>query len=498
MPAPAPSPDAERFAALRRSLIPDALPEEAFDRLATLTAQVLGVPSAHVTLTDGARRFRGASHGTQGVACGESLCAHPAPPDEVFVIEDLRADPRFAAHPEVGAGLRMYAGAPLVTPDGQTLGALCVFDTRVRGLDGRERELLRSLARLVADELDLRLTTLELARARDHATTLHDLAELMHAAQHDGLDPAQTAERALTLLHARMRLEWSGLVRLTPDGPDVLHDHTTTRGETFRAVARQQVSLKGSRVWDALTRHEHVFLDDYSVEGSAYPHLIAAGLRSAAWLYLRGGSDGSPYVLALARLDEPAVWTPDERTLLEAAARSVSVALDRAAHVRSLERAALTDPLTGLGNRRALDEALDEAGHQHAEAGEGYVLAVVDLDGMKRVNDERGHASGDDLLRAFADALRTHGVRAYRPGGDEYTLLHVAPPDRRAARQALVALVAGAERRVRDLGYPASASVGVAAVPDDAPDATTALRTADSRMYAQKRAHLPAREGREE
>lgn len=500
MPTSPPLPDAERLAALHAYLSLDALPGEAFDRITALAAQVLGAPCAAVNFLGEDWQFTVASHGPDltGLVLprGEVPCSLTVLAQGVVVIEDLAADPRFAHHPQVGpdspVGVRMYAGAPLVTAGGQAVGTLCVFDTRVRSLDGREREVLHTLAALVIDELDLRLRTRELTRARDHARTLRDLAELMHEA----LDPEETAERALTLLHERMRLDWSGLLRLTPGGPEVLRDHAGPRGAGYRAVMREPVSLEGTALWSALRRREPVFVDDCAAGPLTLPHLYAAGLRSAAWLDLRESQGGHPYVLALARLIEPAGWTPDERGLLEAAVRSVGVALERAEHVRELERAALTDKLTGLGNRRALDEALDEATRLHARAGAGYVLAVVDLDGMKRVNDSQGHAGGDDLLRAFALALRAPGVNAYRLGGDEYALLRVAPPDLPAARRQLAALVEAAAGHVRALGYPADASVGVAGVPDDAPDATAALRTADLRMYAHKRERVRAREGR--
>ncbi|WP_102125831.1 sensor domain-containing diguanylate cyclase [Deinococcus planocerae] len=499
MPTPRPPAAAERLAALHAYLSLDPLSGEAFDRILALTAQVLDAPCAVVNLVGEDWQFTVASHGaplTGLVLPREEVpCSLTVLGQGVVVIEDLAADPRFAHHPEVGpdspVGVRMYAGAPLVTAGGQAVGTLCVFDTRVRGLEGRERQVLRTLAAVVMDELDLRLRTRELTQARDHARTLRDLAELMHEPQ----GPEETAQRALALLHARMRLDWSGLLRLTPGGPEVLRDHAGPRGEAYRAVMREPVTLEGTPLWAALRRREHVFVDDYAAEPETLAHLLAAGLRSAAWLFLRDGQGGAPYVLALARLGEPSGWTPDERGLLEAAVRSVGVALERAEHVRDLERAALTDALTGLGNRRALDEALDEAARLHAQAGAGYVLAVVDLDGMKRVNDERGHASGDDLLRAFALALRAPDVTAYRLGGDEYALLHVAPRGGAAAREELVALVEAAARHVRALGYPADASVGVAGVPDDARDATTALRTADLRMYARKRERLRLRGG---
>lgn len=69
----------------------------------------------------------------------------------------------------------------------------------------------------------------------------------------------------------------------------------------------------------------------------------------------------------------------------------------------------LTDDLTGLGNTRKFEEDPRES-----------VIVAIDVDGLKWVNDKLGHAAGDELLRATARALRSHGVRAYRLHGDEF------------------------------------------------------------------------------
>ncbi len=82
--------------------------------------------------------------------------------DGLCVIEDALEDPRFAGNPNVvaGARVRFYAGAPLVTPDGQTIGMLCVKDTRPRALDEIQRRALTVLAHQVAALLELRRTTI--------------------------------------------------------------------------------------------------------------------------------------------------------------------------------------------------------------------------------------------------------------------------------------------------------------------------------------------------
>jgi diguanylate cyclase (GGDEF)-like protein len=91
-----------------------------------------------------------------------------------------------------------------------------------------------------------------------------------------------------------------------------------------------------------------------------------------------------------------------------------------------LEEAALIDPLTGVGNRRALDLMLTRAMSGARRAGSKLVVAAVDLDGLKRINDSRGHAQGDrtltSLVNAFGEGLRASDT-VFRTGGDEFAVV---------------------------------------------------------------------------
>jgi diguanylate cyclase (GGDEF)-like protein len=153
--------------------------------------------------------------------------------------------------------------------------------------------------------------------------------------------------------------------------------------------------------------------------------------------------------------------------------------------VEESRRQALTDDLTGLGNRRRLLADLERAiaeGTDHSPA----VLAMFDLDGFKAYNDTHGHPAGDALLARLGARLAATFAgtgAAYRLGGDEFcVLLHGSPAELEdAMRQALDALTEQhAEIR---------SSCGFALLPREARDASSALRIVDQRMYAQKDDH---------
>lgn len=153
-----------------------------------------------------------------------------------------------------------------------------------------------------------------------------------------------------------------------------------------------------------------------------------------------------------------------------------------------LEHQAHHDSLTGLGNRRAFDQNLDQVVSVAQRQGDTFGVMMIDLDGLKAVNDLEGHERGDGLLRAFAEALRAafrNEDRVFRLGGDEYAVIL----DRAVAASAQVIQerVRRAVQLTREAGYAAmDASAGLAFFPEDAIEGPALTRLADERMYTQK------------
>jgi two-component system, cell cycle response regulator len=150
-----------------------------------------------------------------------------------------------------------------------------------------------------------------------------------------------------------------------------------------------------------------------------------------------------------------------------------------------LTRAANTDSLTGLGNRRRLSAKLQEV-IPTANTEQPVLLAMYDLDGFKLYNDTYGHPAGDALLVRLSHRLSEtlDGVAdAYRMGGDEFCVVaQLTAPGKgfHVAAQAADALHEHGE------GFTVSASYGAVLLPTETSDPTEALRIADQRMYARK------------
>ena len=153
------------------------------------------------------------------------------------------------------------------------------------------------------------------------------------------------------------------------------------------------------------------------------------------------------------------------------------------------------DPLTGLWNRRRFEQDLALQLERCRRYDERAALVIMDIDGFKQVNDELGHLTGDEVLRAFADAVgrRLRGSdRAARLGGDEFAVLLLAVSEAEAAliAEQLAAELSAAAHSVQDL-IALSVSVGVTTLAGDTAGVSEALDTADRAMYAAKQRRRP-------
>ncbi|MEA2307678.1 MAG: hypothetical protein QOH43_4958 [Solirubrobacteraceae bacterium] len=181
--------------------------------------------------------------------------------------------------------------------------------------------------------------------------------------------------------------------------------------------------------------------------------------------------DLNPLAVALAAL-----------SLLAVLVRLLLTLRENAAMLAASRHEALTDPLTGLGNRRALTRELE----QRLAAGPAappFVLALFDLDGFKHYNDSFGHPAGDALLERLGGKLAAHVAaagRAFRMGGDEFcAVLEGSEADALGA-------AAGATLAEQGEGFAIGASFGAVSVPGETDEPAEALRLADGRMYARK------------
>ena len=225
----------------------------------------------------------------------------------------------------------------------------------------------------------------------------------------------------------------------------------------------------------------------------SWPLLFAAYLlprRTAYWTFAVVAACLTAIFAAGSGPDRFAAWV--ETTTSTTLTLVIILRVRAQAHrlKKALAEQASTDPLTGLSNRRAFDEALEREVARQRRTRAPLSLLAVDVDHFKRINDTWGHAAGDDTLAALGELL-PRLVRASdtvsRVGGEEFGVLlpDCSAPQARERANALRAQVWAASR---DWTHPVTVSVGVATVPDSADALDDLVVAADMALYAAKEA----------
>jgi signal transduction histidine kinase len=192
--------DPERLRKLHGLGVLDTPPEEAFDKIARLAAQIFDTPSAFVTFVDKDRVFFKSNlsplEGNQ-VKREDSLCSLAILGEEVTVFDDTHQVPDLRESPHVSCqgGIRFYAGAPLKTREGYRLGTVCVVDSVPRQASLKQLQMLETLSSIVVDELEQRL-------AAQRAISVQ--TDLVNMAVHDLKNPALNIASLSDLLLKRI------------------------------------------------------------------------------------------------------------------------------------------------------------------------------------------------------------------------------------------------------------------------------------------------------
>ncbi|HET9626231.1 MAG TPA: diguanylate cyclase [Kofleriaceae bacterium] len=458
MAAPRPANEEARLHALRSYGVLDTEPEPYFDRITRLVARVLEVPIALVSLVDADRQWFKAcvGLGSRETTRDVAFCAYAILENDVLVIRDALADPRFATNPLVTGPpfIRAYAGAPLRTAEGLQVGTLCAIDHRSRTFTADQLASLRDLADIVIDELDRRR-----------------IAELRAA------EAAQAHAGRVNVLEAILETAGEGIL--------VIDEHSQI---VIANPLARQVTGRGPGDTLSLYTRAPSALDLFEPDGvtpfdvSQLP--LARALRGDACdhVALYAANESFPDGVHLLSTGRPV--RDDDGEVRGAVMTLSDVTALRRAQDRVAELA-VTDELTGLPNRRALRARLELLSAEAAR-GRRFSLAVADLDGFKQINDTHGHATGDAVLAAVARTL-TQCVRrndlVARLGGEELCIVQadVDPEQMRMLTERLRAAVAAIREPVA-----ITASFGVCHSSVTA-DPAAMLDAADRAMYIAKR-----------
>lgn len=220
--------------------------------------------------------------------------------------------------------------------------------------------------------------------------------------------------------------------------------------------------------------------------GHLHPAPDAVGWTQCVPLVAQGTATGLLHLQGGDVLDE------SQEASIEAVAEHLSLALANLRLRESLRLQSVRDPLTGLFNRRHLADALDREVKRCGRRSRALSVLMIDVDHFKRFNDVHGHAAGDAVLKAIADALQA-GTRGEdilcRYGGEEFTLVMPEAGHDVALRRAedIRRTVASVVVRHGDVRLPSTtASIGVATFPQAGTEPAALLSQADAALYRAK------------
>jgi diguanylate cyclase (GGDEF)-like protein/PAS domain S-box-containing protein len=433
--------ESHRLAPVSRYAFLGSSPEADFDRLTHLAADVLKMPVCILTIVGESGVVLKSCTGVDVAFLprAASCCSAVVENGTALVVADMLIDAEFRDHPMVrDLGMRFFAGTPLVTHDGASIGTLCVFDRMSRSdFSSQDLSRLQQVAAVAVDQIERRFDN----RAADILVPF-----------------ANVAHQALVTTDARGRI-------------------TFWNNGAERMFGHRQADAIGCNV-DLIVPER---LRRAHREGIAR---VAEGATSRMTgrvveiIALRRDGTEFPAELSLS------VWDGSSGIGIGAQIQDIS---ERRAREERLHHMANHDALTGLLNRHSFLTHIDERLERDGSA----AVFVLDLDGFKVVNDSFGHAVGDTLLQALAlrlSATTDSSETLARLGGDEFAILLPAENSLAEVASRANGVIEIIRRPFSVSGHELhlSASVGVAVAPLHAQDAEDLIVRADLALFSAK------------
>jgi diguanylate cyclase (GGDEF)-like protein/PAS domain S-box-containing protein len=435
-----------RLRALQELGLLDMPDDHRFDRITRLTKVIFDTPIVFISFVGKDQQLLKSSIGTDIISTPRSIsfCHHAIEQDKLMIVEDALLDERFQDNPLVigDPHIRFYAGAVLRSYDQYPIGTLCIIDTKPRQLSEYEQTLLLDLAQGAQNELHLHFM---------HALQQENQRLSWISGQiSNGVLYTDVNQRIVWCNEGFSRLSGYRLDELRGKKPSEILQGPETSQKTIQKLKRQ-IDKEWPFEADIL---------NYNKSGKAYwVHIYGVPLRS---------STGDIYGYIAIQRDV----TAKMNSYLE------------------LKKLAYVDELTGLANRRYLDERLEQL-TASVSINTQLALFIIDLNGFKRINDTFGHLAGDEVLAEVASRLinvtKQEDILS-RLGGDEFAIVINGITQYEITRTCERLLKLCLEPILLETGDEVAfgMSIGVARYPDDANTVKTLFQLADQAMYQAK------------
>ncbi|MFL5831657.1 MAG: putative bifunctional diguanylate cyclase/phosphodiesterase [Solirubrobacteraceae bacterium] len=391
--------------------------------------------------------------------------------------------------PAVGTATPAYLEAPVIV-EGQRLGHVCILAEPGHKWTTAQAGVLERIAAAVSAKVGLCVANVLVARERELVAShnrVHDLIARAAPLPEVLEEIAVSIERHDPSLLVSLVLLDRRSSTLHPGAGPSLPPHYLAAIDGV--VIGPNVGSCGSAAWSGeLTRADDIASDP---KWAPIREFASAVQLAHCWSMPIKASDGDVLGTLAFYGRRPRQPLPEHIELLDEWARVAGIAIERHRTLERLVHDARHDGLTGLPNRTAIFETLEEA---ILRAGPRRQVAVlfVDLDGLKALNDTLGHDRADEMLREIADRLsgsiRTGDIVG-RFGGDEFVVIAEDVASQDAAGQVGLRLLDVISQPLPGLDqHSVTASIGIALLDGTGVDAREAIRHADGAMYAAKRA----------
>lgn len=411
------------------------------------------------------------------LARGHGLSGWAAEHREAVRVGDVNSDPRYVQGLKEA---RSNLAVPLVVAN-QVAGVLNVESERLDAFTEAHEKTLTILGSQAALAILAGRARDRLQQRIDQLNALYRISQLA-----SGQDDIDTTLQAILRVTEELVPEGHVAVLLL-DESDRSLSVRASRGycegvQSIRIPLGKGVTGRCAESGEVILVNDVKELEDY-IEG-------VRGAQSEIALPLK--VDGRIIGVLNAETRTTGAYSEEHLRPLSVVAQQAAVVIRAAQLNDEMRRLAVTDPLTGLYNRRHFVEKLDEEVRRAARYGEPLALVLIDCDHLKRINDAHGHLSGDRALQALADVmkitLRDTDVLA-RLGGDEFAVLLISADASRALEvtERLRRTMQNLRLTSEDGGdIHLTVSAGVAVFPDVGTDVETLMREADTALYRAK------------
>ncbi|MDO8577916.1 MAG: sensor domain-containing diguanylate cyclase [Dehalococcoidales bacterium] len=301
------------------------------------------------------------------------------------------------------------------------------------------------------------------------------------------LDVSKVFGRFIGELKKILDVNWAAVVLAEPDGLRVL---TSFSEFNAKAQVQERIPMQGTASEWVIGNKKPLFQSNVAgdTQFAATEPYYKLRMCSAVHLPLLANKRAIGSLILASR--QPDAYNSKQAAFLKQVAAQMAMPIEHSRLYAEVREQSRIDDLTGLLNRRSLDEIIASEIKRHARYGGIFSLVILDIDGFKAFNDKRGHLAGDNLLRKVGRALKSSmrsSDQAFRYGGDEFAVLM---PNTMASAGELVCERIRKQIEAQQVGgkIPFTASLGLATWPANGAGPNDLIAAADAALYRAKTA----------